>query len=208
MPGSPDANQSHRYFDDVGVIVLADLIKRFLARCAAGLILAALIVPVGAAARSPATRYSDMTGADCSGAGDGALVCNGADGWTLDIADEGNIIELAIQKSGSTQTALRLIGRGLGDRAEWRGGQVGGVFRPYAVIVRMRPVEDDVLNTSLLYVIKLNKSAACVRAVVDATANRNANILARKAADNQATPCNAHPEIVGRGSAATLALQR
>ena len=209
MPSPSDADQPHRYFNDVGVIMLTDPWKRFLtATATAGLLLAGIAVPVGAAVRASAIRYTDMTGADCIGAEEGALRCKGAGGWILDIADEGNIIELSIRKSGSSVSKLSLTGRALGDKAEWRGGHVGAVFRPYAVIVRMRPVEDDMLSSSLLFVIQLNKDTACLQAVVDARANDNANVLARTAADSRAKPCDAHPEIIGRGSAATQALQR
>jgi hypothetical protein len=190
------------------MICVMDIVKSVLRYCAAALSVMAINVPAASAARTPSIRYTDMTGTDCTDIGLGELRCKGADGWVLDIADEGNIIELFLRRSGSDNTELRLMGRGLGDRAEWRGVHKSGDFKPYAMIVRMRPVEDDSANTSLLFVVKLTGAKACVRAVVDATANRNANILARKAADNQLKLCGEIPEIMGRRSAATDALVR
>ncbi len=152
------------------------------------------------------SAYTDISGTDCKGSEDNDSSCIGVglQGWELEIMDEGNIIQLAIYRKGQRSEALLLTGRGLGDKAEWRGTRSQKGFRPDALIVRMRPVEDDDRFSSLLYIVKLNPRNACLSGLVDAKANREANGLARSAADKLPDTCPVVPRISGVNTDATF----
>ncbi len=150
-----------------------------------------------------ANAFTDISGKNCVHDQDGALLCKGLNDWQLEIADEGNIIQLRIWRKSAPNTILEFTGRGLGDKAEWRGIQSRAGFTPDALIVRMRPVEDDLMNSSLLYVIRLNPQEACFSGIVDARANADANKLARGAADALTGVCDPHPQVHGKRSKAT-----
>jgi hypothetical protein len=139
--------------------------------------------------------YSDLDGPACQdNGGEGLLRCPGlgkwgASGWYVDINDGGNIITASIVQYDSKAEGLTLTGRGLGQKAEWRGSGAGRYFKADSVIMRMRPVEDDHRISSVLIVSRLKPRGACVIAVVDAKASKDANVLAQRAADNQAMKC-------------------
>lgn len=130
--------------------------------------------------------------------------CKGASGWNLDISDEGNIITVGVDRPGTTEESLVLTGRWLGDMAEWRGTRSRKGFRADALIVRMRPPEEDEHNSSLLFIIKLNPAGACFSGLVDARANPDANALARAAADKLPDTCDPYPVVYGKVTAATI----
>ena len=163
--------------------------------------LSALAVPAEAAKRE--SRYTDISGKGCASRGEGAFLCNGVGGWQIDIADEGNIIQIRIVRAGATAEPLELTGRGLGEKVEWRGTRSRKGFHADALIVRMRPVEDDMLNSSLLFIVKLNPAGACFSGVVAARANADANALARTAADKLPDVCDPVPHVYGKRTAAT-----
>jgi hypothetical protein len=174
---------------------------RTAALIAAAALLATPVLPAVKAKR--ANAFTDISGKKCVSDQDGALLCKGLSDWQLEIADEGNIIQLRIWRTSAPNTILEFTGRGLGDKAEWRGMQTREGFSPDALIIRMRPVEDDLLNSSLLYVIRLNPAEACFSGLVDAKANGNAHALARSAADKLPGTCDPHPQIYGKRSKAT-----
>lgn len=158
-------------------------------------------VPVEAAKRE--SRYTVISGKGCLGKGEGAYLCNGLGGWQIDIADEGNIIQIRIAGAGTSGEALELTGRGLGEKVEWRGTRSRKGFRADALIVRMRPVEDDLLDSSLLFIVKLNPAGACFSGLVDVRANPDANALARTVADKLPDVCDPVPQVYGKRTAAT-----
>jgi hypothetical protein len=87
-----------------------------------------------------------------------------------------------------------------GQRIEWRLAMVGGALRPIATILRFftqREQGED--EAQILVVTRLALGATCHVAYIDATANSNANELARQAADDLARDfdCAEEPEIVG-----------
>lgn len=88
----------------------------------------------------------------------------------------------------------------LGPRIEWRLSNESGGFRPFATILRYdtaRETGED--EAEVLVVTRLEEGATCHVAYVDATANENANEMAREAADALARDfdCADEPEIVG-----------
>ncbi|MEP2703934.1 MAG: hypothetical protein ABJQ71_11600 [Roseibium sp.] len=84
----------------------------------------------------------------------------------------------------------------INDTLEWR--LRGGV--PFATILRWFPSLDDGSNGSVLIVTQLRPGGGtCQIARIDAQANRNANVMARQAADQMADgfDCNGQPTILG-----------
>lgn len=160
-------------------------------------------VPVPAAKTKRTSVYTDLTGQDCENPAEGELRCPGHNGWRLDISDSGNIIYLKIYRAEAAETVMEIQGRGMGDKAEWRGIGSGNSFRPDALIIRLRPLEPDEQMSSILHIVKLNAAGACLSAIVDAKANRYANALARTAADRPAEACEPYPQIFGKQTAAT-----
>jgi hypothetical protein len=134
--------------------------------------------------------------------------CYGPQGkkaWILDVSDTGNVIITTVRHASAPDKGFALTGRSLGEKVEWRGQQKAGVFQADALIVRMRPSEDDGQVSELLWIVKLNKTGSCLAAVVDARANKEPNVLARVAADKLSDVCPAKPRINGVSSAAALA---
>jgi hypothetical protein len=173
----------------------------------AALAAATLALPTAAEAGKRQSVYSDMSGAGCTGTPEDAFGCKGPSGWWLEIGDEGNIIEVEVSRKGQ-KGGLRLVGRGLGDKAEWRGTRSKQGFTPDALIIRMRPAEDDGQISSLLYVIKLQANSACLQGIIDAKVNTAANAVARAAADKLPDSCGTNPRVYGERSAATDAFGR
>jgi hypothetical protein len=198
MPGSPHADQPDRYFDLIGV---NDMMMKNVALFLFPFTFLG-VSATGATAKRE-SRYTDISGKDCLGGAEGMFSCTGIGGWRIGISDEGNIIQVRVAKGKADAKALELTGRGLGEKAEWRGTQLRKGFRADALIVRMRPVEDDDKQSSLLYIVKLNPAGPCLSGLVDAKANRDANALARVAADKLPDICDPAPQVYGQRSAAT-----
>lgn len=89
----------------------------------------------------------------------------------------------------------------LGPRIEWRMSNAEGGWKPFATILRffVADAEDSSKEHQLLVVTRLGTGTTCHVAYVDATANADANELARDAADDLASAfdCADEPEIVG-----------
>lgn len=90
----------------------------------------------------------------------------------------------------------------LGGKIEWRLSNAEGRWLPFATILRYftaRAEGDE--EGQVLVVARLEEGATCHVAYVDATANANANELARKAADETARDFDCEgdePEFVGK----------
>jgi hypothetical protein len=175
--------------------------RRVLAGFLAFGLIAAPVLPAAKLRRDSA--YTNLVGKGCDNPGEGEFICKGLDGWTLSIADEGNIITLRIANAASPNIILELMGRSLSERAEWRGLRTRKGFRSDALIVRMRPVEDDAQASSILYIVKLKPTEACLSGIVDAKANPKPNDLARAAADTLPDMCDPQPRVYGIRSRAT-----
>lgn len=85
----------------------------------------------------------------------------------------------------------------IGNTLEWRIGPDG---RPFATILRWHTSLDDGSSGQVLVVTRLATGGVCHVAYVDALANRDANVLARQAADTMAPgyDCAREPQIVGK----------
>lgn len=93
----------------------------------------------------------------------------------------------------------------LGPRIEWRISNVAGQITPFATILRFfvaRP-DGEEGEGQVLVVTKLGPGATCHVAYIDALANPDANVLARKAADDTAQDfdCANEPDIIGEFAA-------
>jgi len=90
----------------------------------------------------------------------------------------------------------------LGEMIEWRLSNAEGRWRPFATILRyVTAREQGDKEAQILVVTRLGEGATCHVAYIDATANPDANVLARKAADERARDfdCgNDAPGYVGR----------
>jgi hypothetical protein len=87
-----------------------------------------------------------------------------------------------------------------GKRIEWRLGMADGALKPFATILRyFTQREEGEDEAEVLVVTRLEPGATCHVAYIDATANSDANELARDAADELAPDfdCADQPEIVG-----------
>jgi hypothetical protein len=88
----------------------------------------------------------------------------------------------------------------LGPKVEWRLSKQTGDWRPFATIVRYyTSLGEGEKEGQVLVVTKLEDGATCHVAYIDALANRNANAMAREAADASARDfdCADDPEIIG-----------
>jgi hypothetical protein len=87
-----------------------------------------------------------------------------------------------------------------GQKIEWRLSSVDGGLRPFATILRFfTQREEGEDEAQVLVVTKLETGSTCHVAYIDATANEDANELAREATDDMAPDfdCEEQPQIVG-----------
>jgi hypothetical protein len=93
----------------------------------------------------------------------------------------------------------------LGGKLEWRLSNEKGYFFPVATIVRYHTadVETGENKGQVLVVTQIAEGNSCHIAYVDALANKDANELAREAADKSGSfDCaNDEPEVIGKFSA-------
>ncbi len=96
-------------------------------------------------------------------------------------------LRFAVAERGSqigTDTAVHLrFVSGLGTRIEWRGRSPSGRFVAKAAIIRTGWFMGEPKASSVLNILKTDAGHICLAAVVDASLNRDANLLARRAAD-------------------------
>jgi hypothetical protein len=93
----------------------------------------------------------------------------------------------------------------LGGKIEWRLSDRTGGFRPFATIVRYFVDKGDTSDKEgqVLVVTRIEEGATCHVAYIDATANSDANEMAREAADEIAPgfDCSDEPKVVGEFTA-------
>jgi hypothetical protein len=155
----------------------------------------------------------------------GAWMCPGLPGYDIYLS-EGDLRQMiaygdnARQQRAATQTLapFNSVFKGRSDRTivMWRGQMQAGRFVPYASIIRYFTDEGDSgqgpgKHGQVLIVSKVgpsNGTEACHVAYIDALANKSANALAVKAADELAPTydCRKEPTVVGlRGKSPMLA---
>jgi hypothetical protein len=76
-----------------------------------------------------------------------------------------------------------------GETVEWRGVMTAAAFTPFATILRWRLSDvagDPIRNREVLVITRLAPGPVCHVGYVDATANAQANVIARQLADEHA----------------------
>lgn len=155
--------------------------------CAALLLLAGFSVPASAAS----SAYTDLDLDRCKTLSSNEFgtqwACTGFGGMPLRVAEGDLRFSFAYGRKGEDEV---LAGQTLppfntlGPRIEWRLDNSG---KPFASIVRYLTDRDDPLpDAQVLVVSKLKPGNSCHIAYIDATANADANALARQAADELA----------------------
>lgn len=95
-----------------------------------------------------------------------------------------------------------LSNNSIGTKLEWRGIKSKTGFTPHAVLVQIivKDFEDDQKPHNVWGIIRMEKRNACLMAVVDEEANKEALAMARSVADAEAPRlacANLKPKIVG-----------
>ena len=80
-----------------------------------------------------------------------------------------------------------VVGWSLGTRLEWRGAGTGTSFRPDTMLVRVLFNRDGSpqVGHQVLAILSVRPGSACLRGVVDMTANAQPYLLARKVSDSR-----------------------
>ena len=148
--------------------------------------------------------YTSLTVNSCrtiktetTGAGDYEGLCRGVSGYSLTLLEGDLRQNIIVNTPKGAKHSLELwdvISGGfshVGPKAEWRISRQNGRLSPNALIIRYNAIENpDNPNkyTSYLAVAKITSTEICVTDKISPGAN--ANIDARRAADNAATkPC-------------------
>lgn len=119
--------------------------------------------------------------------GEAPVPCQNFQGYGVAYAYSGSVLSFRVRMPGVTDAADRLrVGYDYGGRVEWRGRRRSGVFKPHAAIVRLIWTRETGVKVHALGILRVEAGAVCGAALVDADANRNANALARAAADEAA----------------------
>ena len=163
--------------------------------------IALALTSTAAFAQAPASAYSKASGPGCKTKYDreGAEIlsatttCKGHGGMAVVIQDIDARIMVsygarALMEPAASATFGPL--NSIGDTIEWRIAQIKGKSAPFATILRWRLAPPDEKGDpkpfDVLVVTRLGTGNVCHVAYVDAQANRDANELARKAADEAA----------------------
>jgi hypothetical protein len=176
----------------------------------------------GAVMAAPTSVFSDIDLDTCPQGQDFGdepayeAICPGPDGWELRVM-EGDLRFWVEPRPAGTQTDVRFqtlsAFNTVNTNAEWRGEMEGGVFKPYAMILRYYTddgVSDPARRGNVLVVTRVPQAfgeRACHVAFVDARAVPKANTVAVQMADVMARDfdCAAHqPVTVIPGEPANL----
>lgn len=115
----------------------------------------------------------------------GGSRCQGPDGMSFLILDDGNVLGVLFGPPGREAVVSgmhwRAVGKLIGDQIEWRMSD----GKPYAAIVRAFTVDENEKPVQRLLVAKVSPASSCQIAAVDAH-QKDANERARKIADEQA----------------------
>ncbi|MET0742815.1 MAG: hypothetical protein ABWY78_05540 [Microvirga sp.] len=153
-----------------------------LAACA----FAVLPVPLSSVlAAGPVSRYTDVSGASCRSLGDSVFACPALPGYAGTLSDNGNIVQVSLKpKAGGAAVVFQA--HVLGSWLEWRIRRTGNRDEPYAAILRMTFLDGTDKAGEVLGVARLAPGGACLIGFVDARSDANANVLARRMADEHA----------------------
>jgi hypothetical protein len=131
--------------------------------------------------------------------------CTGLKGMPVMVSESDLRMSVSYGLSSTTEMAakqkLQPPNR-LGDKIEWRVSNAEGFWKPFATIVPfITKGEEGKPEGRVLVVTKIAAGATCHIAYVDALANPDAEVLARKAADTTAKDFDCdkgEPEFVGK----------
>jgi hypothetical protein len=169
----------------------------------------AILVGGGAAAQSPESVVTELVKGRCRFVSidketneEQVKRCPGIGGVDAVTRASHTNVFLGFQWAKSREPQEVVYGWSLGEKVEWRGVRDRKGLRPYAAIVRVivKDPETLVAGGQVLAVVRLQSGKACVAALADASANANANELARAAADSIARNfdcAKGRPSVVG-----------
>jgi hypothetical protein len=170
--------------------------------------LAILLATVTASAQQIESNYTDVDLDECTVVSSddfgSTWACSGYKGIPVMIA-EGDLrffVSYGL-KSTEEKAAEQTLPpfNHLGEKIEWRLSNADGGWKPFATILRyfVQREEGGAEDGQILVVTKIEPGATCHIAYIDALANKDANELAREAADENAADfdCADEPEIVG-----------
>lgn len=153
--------------------------------------------PLQHSTAAPADRlvsvYSDIARRKCASSSktrdeDGPVTyrCRLIDGLTLRTTYLEAAVQISMLREGK-DVGLRLgTGYDIGEKLEWRGSREEGKFIPAAAILRLITRTGFDSYASVLVVLRVDGEKICPAAWLDSAAAPNANVLARRAADEVA----------------------
>ncbi len=110
--------------------------------------------------------------------------CGKVSGYGVFYTELPNAKEFRIDPPGGKSPGPQLrFSSGLGARIEWRGVASPKGFQPKAVIIRTGSTAHGPRPVSVLNILKVEPKQICLAAVLDVSANKDANAMARVAAD-------------------------
>ena len=161
------------------------------------------LIFTGSASAQISSVYSNLTGSGCRTiktdpeTGGSETRCRGYGKWSLIVLDDDDRMSVnAVSPDGIRHeldfwTIVTTAFSSVGGKAEWRVQKNGKTVKPVALIIRVNATSEAdgaPQRQSYLTVSKITDDGVCV--VEKITSQRNANQLARAAADNAAAkPC-------------------
>lgn len=178
----------------------------------------ALACAAGAQAAHAQSVFTSLKEPACQGAAGNAaarktehapvvLDCRGAGGWRVHVIFHGASVTAGFIAADSTKPALELhAGYDIGPRIEWRSR--GKSQPPHAAIVRLHERTGQKTTASALAILGVRPGSMCLAAIIDAGANKNANQLAQKQADElrDGNCPEGSPRLIGAATEAGRAL--
>jgi len=168
---------------------------RRLGLCCAVLAAACMLGGATAPAQAPESVYTELLKGRCKFISidketneEQVKRCPGHGGAQVLTRASHTTVYLSFRWSKSRMAEDVVSGWSLGDKVEWRGARTRNGFEPYATIVRVIVKDPDTLvgGGHVLAVMRIAQREACLAAAVDVSANKEANALAREAADTVA----------------------
>jgi hypothetical protein len=168
---------------------------RRLGLCCTVLAAACVLGAVPAPAQAPESAYTELLKGRCKFISieketneEQVKRCPGHGGAQVLTRASHTTVYLSFRWSKSRMAEDVVSGWSLGDKVEWRGARTRSGFEPYATIVRVIVKDPDtrVGGGHVLAVMRMDRQKACLAAAIDVSANKEANALAREAADTVA----------------------
>jgi hypothetical protein len=137
------------------------------------------------------SAYTSLAPKDCAapikGPESSSYMCVGRNGIQVFVGEVDLRYSVSYGRSAEREPAAHQTFaplQGISETLEWRYDEAPGVRRPIATILRWHLAsQEEIPRREILVVTRLPPGPACWVALVDARANRNANDLARKAAE-------------------------